>query len=485
MKIDYVFFALISLSFLLHAELKAQNKFGNEWIDPAKTYFKLKVAKKGIYKVSFEELVSAGFDATNYKASDLKLINFGKETAIYVSDNDFGPGDYFEFYGEKNTIGLDTLLYVNWREDLFNPEYSLVNDTNAYFLTISPKSNNQRYFVQTPDYTTNTLSPFPFYLHEEKIIFKDGFFKNIDGAVRYSNFEPSEGFGSLLSSASTTEIKTSDYEASGPAPMLTFRTGSNNNQSKLDISFNGVLKDSYTSGPTKTNKFSYILDKSDINNTNTLSIKNTYSTLDFHRLSYVSLIYPRKFEFLNQTVAEIKMPVSASSRYIEFSSFKSGNKPVFLYDIQKKIRYATSVESNKVKAIINGSATETKYILASEDGGVQKVDGISMFKPKSLENNGQQYIIISNKALRENDVDYVQEYADYRKSSEGGAFQTEIIDIQDIYDNFGYGIDRHFLSIKNMAGYVHKNWSNAIFVQILGKAIEYPYMRSTEDVFKQ
>ncbi|MBK9736664.1 MAG: hypothetical protein IPO92_17595 [Saprospiraceae bacterium] len=482
MKNIFRLYTLLIFVTFTYSGLKAQTNYGNEWIDPAKTYLKLKVAKNGIYKVTYEELITAGFDATNKKGADLKLINFGKETAIYVSDNDFGPGDYFEFYGEKNTIGLDSLLFTNWRQDLFNPEYSLVTDTNAYFLTLSPESNNQRYFVQTPDFNTNTLSPFPFYLHEEKIIFKDVFFKNIDGAVRYSNFEASEGFGSGLSATSTTEIITSEYESSGPLPILTFRTGSNNNQSKIDISFNGILKDSYTSGPTKTNQFFYSLNKSEIKNTNILNIKNTYSTLDFHRLSYVSLIYPRKFEFSGQSVAEIKMPVSASTRYLEFSSFKTGNKPVYLYDIQKKIRYATAVVNGKVKAIINGSASETKYILVSEDGGVQKVNGISIFKPKSLDNKGQQFIIISNKALRGNDVDYVQEYADYRSSEAGGDFQTEIIDIQDIYDNFGYGIDRHFISIKNLAGYMHKKWTKTAFVLILGKAIEYPYLRSTEDI---
>ena len=148
-----IIFSLFILSITYFAT-SAQSKYGNEWIDPSKTYFKLKTAQNGIYKVTFEELIAAGFAENTIIGSSLKLLNFGEERAIYVSDNDFGPGDYIEFYGEKNTIGLDSLLYNDWSKDLFNPEYSLVTDTNAYFLTLSPESSNLRYTLVNPDFKT-------------------------------------------------------------------------------------------------------------------------------------------------------------------------------------------------------------------------------------------------------------------------------------------------------------------------------------------
>lgn len=92
--------------------INAQLTFGHEWIDANKTYYKLKVAQNGIYKVTHEELTLAGFPSGNISGASLKLMNFGQEQAIYVSDNDFGPGDYFEFYGEKICIGLDSLFYT-------------------------------------------------------------------------------------------------------------------------------------------------------------------------------------------------------------------------------------------------------------------------------------------------------------------------------------------------------------------------------------
>ena len=171
MKIEYRIILMILVLSQVAFHVDAQKKFGNEWINPSKNYLKLKVAENGIYKLTYEEMVAAGFINTKINGTDLQLINYGTDQALYVSDNDFGPGDHIEFYGEKNTIGLDSLLYADWRKDLLNPDYSLVNDTNAYFLAISPEKNNIRYTLKNPNFGSTNLTPFPYYLHEEKLVF--------------------------------------------------------------------------------------------------------------------------------------------------------------------------------------------------------------------------------------------------------------------------------------------------------------------------
>ncbi|MGB4841099.1 MAG: hypothetical protein WBP08_18975, partial [Saprospiraceae bacterium] len=234
---------VIALLFVYLFGIKSfgQNKYGNEWIEPSKTYYKIKVAENGIYKVTYEELVSVGFNKGQVFGSALKLINFGQEQSIYVSGNTFGPGSWFEFYGQKNTIGLDTFLYSDWKKDLLNPDYSLVNDTNTYFLTLSPETSNLRHTLVNPDYNNITLTPFPYYLHEEKVVYSSTFFKNVDGDIRYSHFEPSEGFASGVLQVSNTELKMSGYVEAGPLPILSFRTGQNNQVSRLEISWNNKV----------------------------------------------------------------------------------------------------------------------------------------------------------------------------------------------------------------------------------------------------
>ena len=355
-KVGFIFLTLICLS-----EIGSSQTFANHWIDSAKTYFKLKVAQNGIYRLTFEELKSAGFIFDGVDSKSLKLINFGKEQAIYVNSTTFGSGSFIEFYGEKNTIGLDSLLYSNWKTDLFNPEYSLVTDTNAYFLTIAPETENLRYKQVNPDFGSSA-TVFPYYLHEEKIVFTDTYFKNVDSDIRYSHFEPSEGFGDALRQSSTTSINTSQISPIGPSPILSFRIGQNNQVAKLEISFNGILKASPFINPRLTIQFNFTLDKIELKNSNTLTLKNIQSANDRHRISVVSLTYPRSLDFGNKPSYTFVLPESSNERKLEISSFKTSNSNAFLYDIKNKIRYATTTVNDKIISIVNPVTYNTKYI---------------------------------------------------------------------------------------------------------------------------
>ncbi len=480
-KFSKLLFLILTI-ITLNTSVKAQTKFGNEWINPSKTYYKFKVAQEGIYRVTFEELVQVGFPSENVNGIDLKLINYGTEQALFVSDaSDFGSGDYIEFYGEKNTIGFDSLLYDDWKTDLFNPEYSVVTDTNAYFLTISPETNNRRYTQVNPDYANNNLTPFPYYLHEEKVVFNNVYFKNVDGDTRYSNFEPSEGFGTGVQQNTNINFKTEKWVESGPLPIVKFRIGFNKILPRIDISWNNQIKDTKTLSAGKTYEFQYNLEKNEIKADNILNIKNTLSLNDRHRLSVSSLIYPRSFDFGNKSEYTFRLPSSSSRQMLEISNFKTDNSTVYLYDINKKIRYNTATSNNNVIAILNpSSASDAKFILINNNT-FKTVNKVSVFTPKPYKNTGQEYIILSNKVFYNEGVDYVNEYAAYRSSPQGGGYNTEIVEIQDVYDNFGYGIDRHFVGIKQFASFINKTWTNTKFVFIIGKGVEYPYVRTTND----
>ncbi len=481
MKILFNFSILTFILIFTTQKIEGQKKYGNEWINNSKTYLKIKVAENAIYRITFEELKDAGFINGNIDGNAFKLINYGIEQAIHVSNNAFGPGSYLEFYGEKNTIGLDSLLYNDWKKDLFNPEYSLVSDTNAYFLTLAPENTNKRYTQISPDYNSINLAAFPYYLHEEKIVYTSAFYKHVESDVRYSNFEPSEGFGTGITSASTMNFPVTLMDNNGPKPILSLRTGTNSSGSKLELSWNGNIIESRNIGPKVNSQFTYNLDFSVVNASNTLSLKNVLSTVDRHRIAFGQLVYPRKTDFNNQAAYRFLMPAATSLRLLEISKFKTDNKPVFLYDPQTNIRYATQVNGDNVKVRLNPNSKDAHYILVSESG-VKKVGSMVKFTPKVFANNGQQYLIISNKTLYQLGPNYVEDYANYRSSEAGGKFKTDIIEVQDIYDNFGYGIDHHFYSFKQMTKYMKENWSNLEYVFIIGKALEYNSMRTQNDV---
>ncbi len=470
-----MFFA--SLTFLA-----AQKKYGNEWIQKDKVYLKLKVSEDGVYKVTYEELVASGLINSNVNGSDFQLINYGIENAIYVSNNIFGQGEYIEFFGEKNRIGMDSLVYKDWKKDLFNPEYGFVTDTNVYFLTISPQSINKRYLLTEPDYSDIKLDPIQYYLHEEKVVYNNAYFKNVEFEIRYSHFEPSEGFGGSIVANSNHTFNVSAIYSDGPDPVLNCRIGNNNQVAKLEMRFNNQLFDTRNNGPKATLQMTYNLEKNLLKaGSNTFNIKNVGSTTDRHRVAYTSLTYPRQFDFQNKNTFAFGLEGGNGKRFVKINAFKSDDRPVTVYDPVHRVRYTTSIFNDQVQVLLNAEDTLTRYFITSESGK-KNVTAMSLFRPTTFENAGTQYLIITNSALHNAGTDYVQAFADYRSSTAGGGYKTQIVDIQDIYDHFGYGIDRHFYGIKQMSKYLKENWQDLKFVFIIGKGLEYNIIRTANHV---
>ncbi|MBK9255902.1 MAG: hypothetical protein IPM42_10475 [Saprospiraceae bacterium] len=482
MKNYFLKICLIIFGLSANINVSAQS-FSNEWINSSKEYIKIRISEDGIYRVSYKEIAESGITSQTFKGSDLQMINFGQEVAIFVSnDNEFGENDYLEFYGEKHRIGLDSFLYNDWRTDLFNTQYSLVNDTNAYFLTLSPETTNKRFKAVNNDISSFTGSAFQYYIHKESQVFENTYFKNVDGDTRYSFFEPSEGFGSGVTQNSTVNLNTSLYVPSGPQPQLQIRGGCNSQLQKIRINLNNELLDSFTLLPKRNIQSDYLLSTSQLKNLMSVNVRNL-DVNDRHRLASISVIYPRAFNFNNSFYYKFSLDANAEKRLLEISSFKSNGNPVILYDITRNIKYQTnSSAGEKVTALVDGSDSDTDYIIFNEDEGIKKIGKTEVFNPLNLSDTNIEYLIISNSKLYEDGTDYVSEYSTYRSSPEGGNFKTGILDVQNIYDHFGYGINRHFQGFKFMSEYMKTQWPNLKYVIILGKAVEYPTTRTENDL---
>lgn len=478
MKIFFVFTAVLTaLSGLLG------QKTGNEWINSDQQCIKIKIAKTGICRITYDELMSTGFKDLGLNGKDLKLVNFGFERPLYVSnDGILTTGDFIDFYAERNTIGLDSLLYKDWRTDLFNPDYSLVNDTNAYFLCLSPTTQNLRFEEITQDISGYQGTPWAYYMHNEKVGFNAQYFKNVDGDIRYSNFEPSEGFGDALRQTTNVNIPVTQYVNDGPAPVLGFRAGVNNHLQRIRISFNNAEIDTIIGLPKKNIVKTYTLKQDDIKAANVLTVRNTDPN-DRHRLALANLVYPRAFNFGGKVSYPFSLDAHNAERLLDITGFGTDGGNVALYDIGTGKRYNTLITGqNSVKALVNASASPLDMILVNETTGLIKNDGIEDVEFMDFTDRNHDYIIITSKVLSNSPNNPVQQYADYRSSSKGGSHNVRIVDIQQIYDNFGYGIDRHFYSVKNFSGFMKDQWPNVKFVLILGKAIEYTFSRTSNDL---
>src|SRR4029079_14494179 len=101
---------------------------------------------------------------------------------------------------------------------------------------------------------------------------------------------------------------------------------------------------------------------------------------------------------------------------------------------------------------------------------------------KDATNQGN-YIIISNSLLYNGTSgnNPVADYANYRKSAAGGGFNTKIYDIDELVDQFAFGIKKHPLSVKNFLAFARSTFASPPqFVFLIGHGLAYNEYRSHE-----
>ena len=156
--------------YLLFSTLAHAQTYGNEWINFNQEYYKIKIAKEGVYRLDYSTLQSIGFPLNSVNPRYIQLWINGKEQPIMVTgevDNIFNNTDYIEFYGTYNNGKLDEPLFPNALEQ--SHQYmSLYSDTATYFLTVSPSNTGKRVILNDDkNYSGKTSDPY--FMHEQVI----------------------------------------------------------------------------------------------------------------------------------------------------------------------------------------------------------------------------------------------------------------------------------------------------------------------------
>ena len=101
-----------------------------------------------------------------------------------------------------------------------------------------------------------------------------------------------------------------------------------------------------------------------------------------------------------------------------------------------------------IKIVLEPSATPRNLVLVSEDAA--NTNTISALQSRtfinySLASNSGNYLIVTNAVLMNgaNGANPVEEYRAYRSTTEGGAFNAKTYLIDDLVDQFGFGIKNH------------------------------------------
>ncbi len=125
-------------------------EYGNYWYNPNKNYFKIYLKEKGVYRLTFDQLINSGVPIQGGVSSDaLELVNDGNPIPIDVVDGGdglFNSGDYFQFVGSQPT----PTLYSN---------LNIYNNSNVYWFSYQSDTLSQRY-TQSSGYPQNWIRTF-------------------------------------------------------------------------------------------------------------------------------------------------------------------------------------------------------------------------------------------------------------------------------------------------------------------------------------
>lgn len=485
---------LILLLFIFISAVGYSQPYSNSWIDYNKTYYKFTLAQNGLCHIPQSTLNALGLG--NIPAEQFQLWRNGEEVTLYTSSptGPLSPSGYIEFWGKMNDGKIDTKLYLNPDYQL-SDHYSLQTDTVAYFLTVNPSGPNLRYTDNPNNVAGNTLAPEPYFMNIKGFYFKDklnpGKANVVTSSYVYSaSYDIGEGWTSndvYPGRPLPYQFNNLNLFSGGPNASLSFSAvGNAYNSRNLKIKFNNTYIDD-----EPMPWFTYI--KKQINNIplslfiNTnwvlLNFENTSTEVtDRYVVSKVELTYPSTFNFNNQTNFYFELPATSAGNYLVIDNFNYGNTPPVLFDITSNKRYIGDIASTpgKVKfALPPSSIAQRKFQLSSAAASV--INNITSLQQRNFINYGiaanqGNYLIISNSALFNSTagVNNVDLYRQYRSSAAGGGYNAKVINIDELVDQFAYGIKKHPSAIKDFIQYAKNTFLiTPQYVFLIGKGITY------------
>ena len=466
----------VCLGLSAQIEFNGELVYGNEWVNHERPYAKVTINQDGVYRINYTDLVSNGFPA-NISGSEIQAFSFGKEVALYVTtDGTFGNGDYVEFFGNKNQGELDKPLYDNWESQQLNPKYSMFSNGRPYFFTWNPgSSNNLRYTSSSNGLSGNLPQAEPFYTHKEEIVFSSNHVRPVinEEDVRYSNFFTTEGYGSGMNKENTANIPATNISNAIAQSKLNVRFGTNAGNHIIRSNFNGDFLDSKTYNSYNVVEREFEIPTSDIEDNNEFELEGTASLFDRNSIAYISLEYPREYNALNQDNFRFSIAAHSFKKYFEIVEFTaSGNNPIVM-DVTNNIRLESVFENGTVKFALDAASTDRDIVVYNSTSDYEAISEVT-FVDYTIEN--PNYVILTSSRLNVADgsgTNWIQEYANFRRSDAGDSYNVLVVNVEDVIDQFGFGVQHHTAGIKNWSNYMFPIWNGWEHVFILGKTFEY------------
>lgn len=468
---------------------EARAQYGNEWIQFNQEYYRIPVAQTGLYRVTYSDLQQSGFPVNTIDPRRLQLFHRGVEQSIYIegeADAQFNTTDYIEFLGKKNDGVSDTDLYkpASAQPHTF---HNLFSDTTVYFLTYSnlavqgkriqktwevnvsgiPQEqahNDEKLLVLTQEHSDGTA-----YLTYVRNTFFDVGEAWTGKEVLQNNFidYTLEGLTNGVQSAGMPQFEIlvtgrSDVNAPHRAEIYVGPTPS----SLRLITTQDILKFNFS-------KITQVINWTDIGGDGKLVVRlRVLATGTSARasVSYVKINYPQSFNANSAAEKYFNLNVNGGGKsFITIQNTPVGARLFDITDPNSVLWY--NPPASTFNPVISNTNVPRNLFLTNS---VKSVSGIKLVKMRSIIPSQHEYVILSHPSLMKaggNYADPVRAYGAYRASSEGGSYDTLVVDILQLYNQFNFG-EVSPLAIHRFMKYM-VNGGSPKYLFIIGKGLDW------------
>lgn len=457
----------------------AQN-YSNSWIDYSQKYYKFPIVENGIYRIDFEDLNNPDFPLATVDPQHISIFGRGKEIPLYIqgeNDGKFDSTDYIEFYAQRNDGWLDSNLYGTAKKQP-NPYYSLITDTAFYFITIQ-QSPGKRFAIENNNdfssyFETNYVLKKQVEYHTD-FYYEGEIFTQGNSDVEYVSTEGYMDNSVTAGNTRTTNMQVSNVYTQGPAAEFEIAIagqsdygGLLNGDHHLLVEFLGKSIDTIFDG-FKLLKLQELVSPANISNRNSLkitSIDDLGSFSDRSALAYSKLIYPHTLDLENSAYFEFYLDDNLSQTAYTFNpqNFNSVGEPI-LYDLSnnKRIKFYNTFSGYKA-VVPNGGRKKCVMFSSSAVKTVGKIELATengFFTDYSSLAQDSAYLMLYHPSL----LQEVNNYAAYRNNTGQNVVK---VNVQELYDQFAYGIKKHPLAIRNFLKMTLNEWSSDPQYLVLG-----------------
>jgi hypothetical protein len=419
--------------------------------------FKFQVQEDGVYAVAGRELENAGADLAAIVPSTLALSNRGKPVPIIVegeADGSFDETDRIIFVGEHNPGD--------------NSHFSWYSDTNVYWLdwnsgagarfaevSGAPDGNPAdeiRYSQVLVHLEVDTTYQRLLNVTDESL--DHWFWQILSMGENYDFALPLDAARKDGSIRVLISMQGSTHPSASPDHHVVVKL---NGQSIGEALWNDQNLYELDSGPVAANL-------QPESNTLTLSLPGDLPevTVDQVLLNWIEIVFERELIAANDSLQFTYNPSAPGN--LKINGFSSPEIYILTDYGQRITDEAVSHVNSKYSFTFKSRSTLPGSFFIVSDKRLKSVAGIIKDTPSDLHNpaNGADYLIISHKDFWQQ----AQKLAAFRASQ---GLRTLVVDIQDVYDEFGYGIyDPR--AIRAFLNFAYTYWAkpSPLFLLLLG-----------------